>query len=104
MNIDRAAIYTPQPNEILVVQGTLDSRTVQWAVNVEQLRWSPGAVPLNFALAGRILGATFHDGTDDRLRNQRRSIDDLLGHVKHHCPRFAEPPHACDYKADPVGR
>ena len=86
MNLRREAIYTPQTNELLVVRGTLDSRTVNWMVSVGSVKWAPGTGPYEMRLAGRIIGADFNEAIDERIDNQRRSINRLMDHLRAHCP------------------
>lgn len=86
--VKREAIYTPQPNEILVVRGQIDSRTVQWAFNVEMARFRPSGPDQTFMLnlTGRIVGADFNADLDDRIATQKASINRLMDHLRHHCP------------------
>lgn len=84
--VERAAIYTPQPNELLLVRGEVSGRSVDWALAISQVQWAPGSLPFDLTVSGRIVAATFNDQLDLRLLENKRSIDRLLAHLKHHCP------------------
>lgn len=86
--INRDAVYMPQPNELLSVRGLVDNRTVMWSFNVTEGQWMP-APDLSMRLTGRIVGAEFFSGIDERLKNQRDSIDRMLKHLQYHCPMLA---------------
>jgi hypothetical protein len=90
--MEREAIYKPESQEILVVRGLLDRRTVMWSYNVSKAEWLASPEPFTLQMTGRIIGAEFFDGIDERLANQKASIDRLLKHLKHHCPDL-KPPH-----------
>lgn len=86
MIINRDAIYTPQPNELLLVRGEVSGRSVDWALAISQARFAPGAMPFDLTVSGRIVGADFNDQIDLRVAEQKRSINRLLSHIKRHCP------------------
>lgn len=86
MILKREAIFTPQANELLVVRGVMDNRTVNWAVSVGSVKWAPGSGPYELRLAGRVIGADFNDAIDERIDNQKASINRLTEHLRHHCP------------------
>lgn len=83
MGLDRNAIYVPQPGEILTVLGTKDNQTTAWAF---QLTTHAGSMQTDLLLRGKIIGARFAIGLDNRLRTQRESIDRLMKHLGQHCP------------------
>lgn len=95
--VAREAIYTPQPNELLLVRGELTGRTVEWALAISQARFAPGATPYALNLDGRIVGARFNDQIDLRIAEQKASINRLLSHLKHHCPNLLGRG-GCDWK------
>lgn len=83
---DRDAVYLPKPQEILVVRGAVEARTVMWNLQVTESRWLSSPQPYPIELTGRIVGAEFYSGLDFRIANQKASIDRLLDHLRHHCP------------------
>lgn len=98
--VDRSAIYTPQPNELLLVRGEVAGRTVQWALAVSQAQFAPGPVPFDLVLNAQIVAAQFNDALDLRLTEQKASINRLLEHLRHHCPdlRPDNPRWRCDWE------
>jgi hypothetical protein len=88
--LDKTAIYTPQTGQLLVVRGEAADRTVQWLLKLrEPARWSPQPEPYVITIHGTVVGAQFSTEIDERIANQKASIDRLLKHVREHCPEFA---------------
>lgn len=88
MATDRDAVALLLPNQIATVRLTVDNRTAYWAVNTKDMLWLPGQGNFAFQLTGNIIGAEFNPALDERVANQRQSINDLLGHLKIHCPKL----------------
>jgi len=92
MGIDRKAIYTPRKGEVLFIRGSVmadgHQRTTQWGFQMTGNGiWTPGA-DYNMQLIGKIIGANFAAAEDDRIAQQRRSIDLMLDHLRDHCPKL----------------
>lgn len=90
--IDRKALYTPRKGEALFIRGSLmeegKARTTQWVFKMQSNGiWVPGA-DYSMQLTGQVIGANFASGEDDRVAQQRKSIDIMLDHLKAHCPRL----------------
>ena len=88
MGIDRNAIRDLRAQEIITVRTSVDNKTVLWAVNVTDMLWIPGQGNFAFTISGNIIGAEFNEALDERIANQRQSIDGLLEHLKAHCPKL----------------
>ena len=93
-NMDRQAVYLPPMGEILVVRGSIGSRTTLWNLKVLRSSWLPSSANGEFPirLSGNITGAEFRDDVDERVTNQKASINRLLDHLKHHCPNLRRGP------------
>jgi len=92
MSIDRKAIYTPRRGDALIIRGqtVLDGKpsTTQWGFQMtSQGLWVPGA-DFQMQLTGKIIGANLPRAEDERIAQQRRSIDMMLDHLKDHCPKL----------------
>lgn len=48
------------------------------------------------SFSGRVKGYMKDNRADSRISNQKRSIDELLAHLKHHCPKLKSLKD-CDY-------
>jgi hypothetical protein len=88
MGIERNAVVLLLPNEIATMRVSVGNKTAFWAVNTKQMLWVPGAGPFAFELQGNIIGAEFNEALDERVSNQRKSIDEMLSHLKVHCPKL----------------
>lgn len=87
-SIDRKAVYTPRKGEILYVRGDVEGKTTQWALQMTQAGiWIP-RMDWGIQIVGRIIGSHFPTGLDDRIDQQRKSIDLMLDHLKDHCPKL----------------
>jgi hypothetical protein len=92
MGIDRKAIYTPRKGDDLIIRGWAESggksHTTQWNFRMtQQGLWTPGA-DFGMSLIGKIIDANFLTAEDDRVKQQRKSIDLMLDHLKIHCPKL----------------
>jgi hypothetical protein len=88
MGIERDAIRQILQQEVVTLRLTTDNKTAIWAVNTKDMLWLPGNGAFAFQLTGNVIGAEFNEALDERIANQRTSIEDLLGHLKIHCPKL----------------
>lgn len=85
--IEPEAIYTPSPDEILVINGqTPNGRTANWLLKVDAASWGPHGGGLT--LIGRLEAARLNITTDLLRDHQKASINRLLAHLKLHCPQL----------------
>lgn len=87
MTIDRAAIYTPSPREVLIINGATGGRTTNWLMRVNVAAWMPGE-GYGLTISGQLTAAKLNPTSDLLRDNQKASIDRLLAHLKHHCPQL----------------
>ena len=92
MGLDRKAIYTPRKGDTLIIRGQalIDGRmqTTQWGFQMTQVGiWVPGS-DYGMRLDGKIIGANIPKAEDERIAQQRQSIDIMLDHLKEHCPKL----------------
>lgn len=94
MGIDRDAIFTPVRG-VNVVIGAIHpegQRETRWTVRLDdQLLWVPSQRQTDlwqFSLTGHVTDSQFFASIDERLKNQRDSIDRMLKHLKQHCPQL----------------
>lgn len=86
MAIDRDAVYTPEQGRTMVIGGETGGKTTHWAFQMTQNGiWLPRGEWM-MQLTGRIVAANFATGVDDRVERQRQSIEQMLEHLKVHCP------------------
>lgn len=94
MDLDKDAIFTPLRGQVILITATNDDRKeVHWRVRLDNsLLWTPNNgerdLPWTFSLSGHIVGAQFFTSLDQRLTNQRESIDRLMNHLAKHCPQL----------------
>lgn len=104
--IERDAVYAPRRGEILMIRGEQKGKTTQWGFQLSQEGlWVPGT-EWGISLTGKIIGASFPTGIDDRIVQQRRSIDLMLDHLKDHCPKLqgkGDCAHISPARLDPKG-
>jgi hypothetical protein len=63
-----------------------------WNYKVAKAQWLlSGDATYMLEMTGQITGAEFFNGVDERLANQKASIDRLMAHLKHHCPDLGPP-------------
>lgn len=87
--IDRDAIRTPAAHEILMMRGSIDNKTFEWAINIIGADWLPGTNGWVMQATFQIIGASFSDALDSRLATQRDTIDRLQAHLDRHCSGLA---------------
>lgn len=92
MIINKSAVFTPRKGDTLIIRGEMmldgRSRTSQWAFRLNQQgMWLPRG-EYGIQLTGNIIGASLPEGVDDRIAQQRKSIDIMLDHLKAHCPKL----------------
>lgn len=89
--INRTSIFSPKPGALLGIRvtNTADSTTHNWSFQLQRGVWVPGdRRAYAIKLEGQVIAAGPAEGIDQRLANQRDSIDRLLKHLEKHCPRF----------------
>lgn len=91
--INRDAIYTPRRGEVILVRGNVslqgNNHTTQWGFQMTQAgMWVPGSNEFGMQLVGKIIGSSLLTAEDDRIAQQRKSIDLMLDHLKIHCPKL----------------
>ncbi len=87
--INREAIYTPDKGQVLFLRGDLSGKTTQWALRLSGAGlWLPHQGQWAIQLTGNIEGSSFASAIDDRIEQQRKSIDTMLDHLKEHCPKL----------------
>lgn len=97
MTINESALIVPPKDGLTLVTFAIEDKSICLAVKVDEATFEVGTI---LSLNGPVKGANFLTGIDKRLDNQRRSIERLLAHLKHHCPALAgKGVLACDYQA-----
>jgi hypothetical protein len=81
--INEAAMQLPPVGQVVMITFEVEGKTICIAGRVGEANFSEGN---SFSLTAPIFGANFLAGIDRRLDQQRRSIERLLEHLKHHCP------------------
>lgn len=87
--INRTSIFSPKPGALLGIRVTnaADSTTHNWNFQLQRGVWVPGdRRAYSLKLEGQVIAAGPAEGIDQRLANQRASIDRLSNHLKRHCP------------------
>lgn len=86
--LNRLAVYAPKKGEMLTIRGAVEGQTALWAFRMSQEGlWLP-KLQWGMQLTGVIQGADFNPAIDERIANQRQSIESLLEHLKIHCPKL----------------
>src|SRR5688500_1879153 len=86
--VNRQAVATPRKGETLSIRQNIDGATALWVYKLSANGvWVPGA-EFGLRLTGAIVAADFNPQLDERIDNQRKSIDTLLDHLNQHCPQL----------------
>jgi hypothetical protein len=93
MAIDIGAVFSPPEGTRMFLDGiNFDGRQVRWTIQLDNgVLWVPNKMqehPWEFNLHAHIVDAQFFASIEDRLKNQRESIDRLVNHLKEHCPQL----------------
>jgi len=93
MAIDGDAVFSPPKGTRMFLDGiNPDGRQARWKIQLDNgVLWVPDKMqenPWEFNLHAHIIDAQFFTSIDDRLKNQRDSIDRLTRHLKEHCPQL----------------
>lgn len=74
-------------------------RTYALLLDVKQISVDKKALPGmdSISLSATVRNASQQRGVDYRLQNQRNSIQELLDHLRHHCPALRVAGADCDY-------
>lgn len=94
--MDKDAIVTPRRGQRLKINmfepEKNDPREITWTLLLDdQALWTPEKMaqnPWEFRLHGHLVDAAFSLSVDQRLANQRDSIDRLVNHLRQHCPQL----------------
>lgn len=89
--IQQNSIFTPEPGTLLDIRLTDKARTTHnWSVRLQSSLWVPSdRRAWSVRIEGQLQAAAEATGIDQRLDNQRASIDRLLKHLEIHCPRLS---------------
>lgn len=88
--INRASVFTPEPGALITLRVPDKAKaTHNWDLRLSRGIWVPDdRRNWTFRLEGQVVTAGPAEGIDQRLANQRESIDRLLKHLAKHCPRL----------------